>query len=340
MGSDPLVTVVIPTWNRALYLPEAVNSALQQRAPWEIEVIIVDDGSDDETESLAREIQASDRRARYLRQERRGPSAARNLGLAKARGAFVQFLDSDDLLLPSKLLKQVALLQATPRAVAATCAVGLFKGDSFTGSMTEVVEAEVGSPDGLIARFLRGQGFLSLAPLYRTEACRRVGGWNEVLWNFEDWDFNIRIALLGRPILHTRECLAASRIHGGTRLSTCPRLAKLEWYELFLGAVEAALSASTLDSRWYSTELAAAYRRLCSWYARVGKTRAARRCARAARRKAPARKARLFHAFLEVALGYQWAGISIWLYDRLISAWRRGQKPVEMRLATKRDRNA
>ncbi len=110
---ETLVSVVLPTFNRAALLPDAIRSVLSQS--WQdSEVIVVDDGSQDGTEAVVRQLAASDPRVRYLPQPNRGVSAARNRALACSRGAMIAFLDSDDIWLPGKLQAQVDVLQALP----------------------------------------------------------------------------------------------------------------------------------------------------------------------------------------------------------------------------------
>src|SRR3990167_8128796 len=103
MGT-PRVSVVIPTYNYARYLPQAIDSVLGQTYP-HIEVVVVDDGSTDESRDVLR---AYGSRIRWVQQERQGVSAARNRGVRESRGDLVAFLDADDRWLPTKLERQVA----------------------------------------------------------------------------------------------------------------------------------------------------------------------------------------------------------------------------------------
>lgn len=106
------VSVIIPTYNRAIYLGEAIESILQQDIQdCQLEIIVVDDGSTDDTKEV---IKSYGNRIRYLYQNNRGAGPARNRGLAAATGEWVAFLDSDDRWLPDKLTLQFQVLAAFP----------------------------------------------------------------------------------------------------------------------------------------------------------------------------------------------------------------------------------
>ena len=125
----PLLSVVIPTWNRARLVREAVESALAQREG-EVEVIVVDDASTDGTAELL-EREFGDR-VRVLRLEhRRGPGGARNSGARVAHGEFVAFLDSDDVWLPGKLDAELEVLARFPFAeVVVSDSQNFFEGEA------------------------------------------------------------------------------------------------------------------------------------------------------------------------------------------------------------------
>src|SRR5262249_36775607 len=110
---SPTVSVIIATYNYGRYLAGAVESALGQTLP-ELEVIIVDDGSTDNTPEVAASY-VRDRRVQYERLDHIGQSAAKNAGIGLAQAPFIAFLDADDVWLPSKLEKQLALFQANPQ---------------------------------------------------------------------------------------------------------------------------------------------------------------------------------------------------------------------------------
>jgi GT2 family glycosyltransferase len=113
--TDGLVSIIVPTYNRARCVGRAIESALAQTYD-EVSVIVIDDGSTDDTRTLVNDTYGRDSRVRYVRQENRGVSAARNHGIRLATGAFTALLDSDDVWKPFKLEVQLACLRAFPAA--------------------------------------------------------------------------------------------------------------------------------------------------------------------------------------------------------------------------------
>lgn len=128
MNQD-LVTVIIPCYQQGHFLHDAVSS-LQTQTYTNWEAIIVNDGSSDETASVARFLCDADSRVRYLEKHNGGLSSARNAGLALANGNWIQFLDADDLLLPQKFEKQVAAASGKNKGALTYC-------DYFFGAFDE-----------------------------------------------------------------------------------------------------------------------------------------------------------------------------------------------------------
>src|SRR6056297_3309798 len=111
--NNPQVSVIIPTFNRATMVCEAVDSVLAQRYT-DFEIIVVNDGSTDDTADRLHPYQDY---LQLISQSNRGVSAARNTGAARARGCFLAFLDADDLWLPDKLGRQIAFFKANPASL-------------------------------------------------------------------------------------------------------------------------------------------------------------------------------------------------------------------------------
>jgi glycosyltransferase involved in cell wall biosynthesis len=112
--TNPVVSVIIPAYNAAAFLETAIQSVQQQTCTrWEL--VIIDDGSTDETLRIAATYQAQDARITVISQPNRGVSAARNLGVAHSQGELLAFLDADDQWLPAKLSQHIAQFQAQPR---------------------------------------------------------------------------------------------------------------------------------------------------------------------------------------------------------------------------------
>jgi glycosyltransferase involved in cell wall biosynthesis len=222
------VSVVIPTYNRAAMLGEAVGSALAQTFR-DHEVIVVDDGSTDDTAS--RVAQWRDPRVRYVRQPNSGPAGARNAGVALARGELIAFLDSDDLWKPDKLEREVEFLARYPEAGAVFSDLEKHDGTEFTPSFMRAtaefskrLAARVVVPDGVVLPcreiylyLLREAMVLPSAFAMRRAVFTAAGGFTCGLEPFEDWEFFLRLArtvpfgYLDRPLAVLR--ISADSIH-------------------------------------------------------------------------------------------------------------------------------
>lgn len=185
------VSVIIPVFNGDATVAAAIESVRRQTYE-DHEIIVVDDGSTDETASV---VMTFGDRVRYFRQENSGVSAARNRGLVEARGEYVAFLDADDLWLRRKLEKQVAILQGEPDVVAVQCSAYL------VDDHLRAIEARSCSPaqdtclDYLLFRNLPSFGS---AALVRTARIQALGGFATDLRAIEDWDIVCRLARHGR----------------------------------------------------------------------------------------------------------------------------------------------
>jgi GT2 family glycosyltransferase len=156
--ASPTVSVILPTYNRASWLPGTIASLLRQTHP-PLEVLIVDDGSTDDTAAVCRSFPAP---VRYLRQENAGVSAARNHGIREAVGEWIALADSDDLWAPRKLEIQLEALAAAPEArwSASGCEVIGMDDAPLAGRqgferVFAVFEAAGEAPDAFFSRWLR-----------------------------------------------------------------------------------------------------------------------------------------------------------------------------------------
>ncbi len=204
-GAPPAVSVVIPCFGQAEYLPFAVSSvALQTFTDWEI--VVVDDGSPDDTARVAEELisKLPGRRIRLLRRENGGPGAARNAGIATARGRYIVPLDADDALDPTFLEKTIGLLEANP----GVSVVGT-DGMTFGLKTTPLRAVPLASPQA-VAR----ANSLNYCSPYRREVWEACGGYDEArtLAGYEDWDFWVGAKERGFAFAHVAEPIFFYRV--------------------------------------------------------------------------------------------------------------------------------
>jgi glycosyltransferase involved in cell wall biosynthesis len=186
-----LVSVVVPAYNAARYLRETLDSVLAQTYP-DLEIIVVDDGSTDETFEIANAIAATDARLRVLRQANKGPGAARNLGIAQARGTLIAPLDADDLWHPTKIAKQVsAMRQGGPD-------VGLvYTWSSMIDKDSRIIDqyrGECVEGDAYAALVLYNFLLNGSTPLVRRDCLAETGGYDEAFLYAQDYLFALAIA--------------------------------------------------------------------------------------------------------------------------------------------------
>jgi GT2 family glycosyltransferase len=182
----PRVSVIIPTYNRGWIIREAIDSVMVQDYR-DFELIVVDDGSTDNTPDILDSFRDE---IRVLRQENQGVSAARNRGLATASGRFIAFLDSDDLWLPQKLLRQVEFFNKNPDAqICQTEETWIRKGVRVNPKKRHK------KPRGMI--FEPSLALCLVSPsavMIRASLFEKVGGFDETLPACEDYDLWLRIS--------------------------------------------------------------------------------------------------------------------------------------------------
>jgi len=205
------VSVVIPVYNGEAYVADAVESALAQTLPPR-EVIVVNDGSTDRTQSI---LAAFGSRIRVISQPNRGLSAARNTGILAARGQWIGLLDADDTWRPHKLQRMSEFLGGTPSDVGVLFSAVLHW---WEGSQRREVRRRK-NPDcrGIWRELMARNAILGggAGPVIRRECFRVVGLFDESLPSAEDWDMWIRIALCYR-IGYLDDVLVERREHGAS----------------------------------------------------------------------------------------------------------------------------
>lgn len=255
-----LVSVIVPVRDRPRLLEEAVASALAQTYR-PLEVVIVDDGSTDETGRVADRLAAQHpAEVRALHVPNGGPGRAREAGRAVARGEFIQYLDSDDLLLPRKFEWQVEALAREPEAGVA------YGWTSYVRDGDDLDERRPWRRTGerierMFPSFLRSRWWGTSTPLYRRRVTDAAGPWTE-LWNEEDWEYDCRVAALDVRLAYAPRPVSIQRDHGGARLSragsTDPRKlrSRATAHGLILGhAQRAGIGPDAPEMRHFAREL-------------------------------------------------------------------------------------
>ena len=202
-----LVSVIIPSYNYSAYISDAINSILEQTYPhWEI--IVVDDGSKDNTADVVARFTAQDSRIKYHYQQNQGLSAARNTGISLAQGDYLQFLDADDYINKRKLEIQVGLLEQDPNAALVYADTYIYTHSDDPNVSRDFQKFILTMPP------ITGQGiplvlhmaidniFLVGSPLFKRSMALAAGPFDQALFSLEDWHFWYRVALLNSKFLY------------------------------------------------------------------------------------------------------------------------------------------
>lgn len=281
----PQISIVIPCFNAAPFLGEALASAVAQRQSVDAEIIVVDDGSTDGSAAIVRQCSS----VRLLQSSNQGVSAARNRGIEVARGKWIKFLDADDLLCEGALARQVhqaeaagfpvipfgAYLESTPKRQRRKKPPRLFQHEHTASVILANIHPST--------------------PLHWRALLEKVGGFDHRFRTDEDWDLHVRLAAAGGRFLPDSAPVSIYRIHDAEhRLSNAkPKAAdyiegemqRLQW-------TREAIPATTATD--------AAFARKAIWLARVAIQRddpqSARRCFRMARAFSPQHYTRFLSA--------------------------------------------
>lgn len=195
MGIFPTVTVVIPAYNVRAYIREALAS-LEQQSFQNFEVVIVNDGSTDDTTEVVQPFCDRDQRFRLVNKPNGGLSSARNFGIRHARAAYIALLDGDDAYLPDKLANHVAHLDRDPHIGVVYSASKIIRDDGRPTAM--FLSGKPILPESLLALLCKNFVGHGSNALFRRELVGEIGEFDETLRSSEDVDFWLRVASTGR----------------------------------------------------------------------------------------------------------------------------------------------
>ncbi len=205
----PLLSIIIPAYNVAAYVREAVDSALAQTYP-NVEVVVVDDGSTDDTSAI---LDSYGDRIVLIRQRNRGLAGARNSGIAAARGDLLGWLDADDVWFPTRAQEAVDYLVARPDIAAVTTDALLIDGETYSNRRYygDYFKGAFPDPSAQLAAMVE-HNFMFVGAVVRTRLLRKYGGFDEALRRSEDYDLWIRLLLGGERFGRIDVPLAAYRL--------------------------------------------------------------------------------------------------------------------------------
>lgn len=214
-----MITVIIPSFNSANLVSDAIRSVLSSNLH-EVEIVIINDGSTDNTAEVITTY-LSDKRIKYIEQSNRGLAGARNTGIENANGEYLVFLDADDLILPNKLLVQRKFLDENPAFDIVYSKSEWFIEDDFNNTR------EVRFPvyTGEVIQYLIYGNFIHVnSVMVRKDAVIKAGLFDENLRELEDWDLWLRMALNGSKFGFTPGVHSKVRIRKGSMTSNQVRM--------------------------------------------------------------------------------------------------------------------
>jgi len=207
-ASDPLVSVIMPVYNCGRYIGEAIESVLIQTYP-KFELIIVDDGSTDNTREEI--LRYDDERIRYICQENKGPSSARNRAIKQARGQYIMPLDADDMMVPHFIISHLKEFERYPEADLVYCDVLLI--DASGNPIRIMIKSEYQDRRYLIRDlFQYGHPIIPFRLGIRRSVFDKIGPYDETLMIAEDYDMLRRFVKAGLKAHHLREALHIRRM--------------------------------------------------------------------------------------------------------------------------------
>lgn len=207
MSNQELVSVIIPTYNRASYLIQSIESVLAQSYR-NLEVIVVNDGSTDETRAILEPYRS---RIAYYEKTNGGKSSALNLGLKHISGEYVWVFDDDDIALPELVESHMSVFESQTQIDFVYSGYAFFEGND-SNNVIETVEARAHPDAEMVGELLNGNFISGVSVLVRKRCYDRVGCYDERLIRAQDYDMWIRLAragfragVIGRPLVRVRK---------------------------------------------------------------------------------------------------------------------------------------
>lgn len=228
-----LVSVIIPTFNRANLLNEAIESVNNQTYR-PIECIVVDDGSTGDTRNIVNELikrNSVSFMIKYIYQPNSGSQVARNTGTAAASGEFIQYLDSDDLLYPHKIKNQVEYFIDHPECDAVF-------GDWEQGSINDKKQIKAFKSEDLLKQFLTQKPIAVFAMLMRCSLIERIGAWDVAIKRNQEIDFHLRGVLAEGKFAYQPQQCGLWRLHENERIGNATKFSDAinfyrKWEDIF-----------------------------------------------------------------------------------------------------------
>ena len=220
---NKMVSVVIPVHNGGKFIVETIRSVLNQNYP-AIEIIVINDGSSDNTSELVESLMSGFPEIKMIHQEKSGVSIARNNGLTVSKGEFIAFLDADDVWLPDFLRSRVSFLNAHEVAFAVTAGYEIINEKSERTGIKKVGNYKVSLSD--ILQWKANYITIPSGILFRKEYIKKSGGFNESLSNNADQEIIMRILAAGNDFYTLPECNWLYRRHSSNMSSNISLLKK------------------------------------------------------------------------------------------------------------------
>lgn len=203
--TPPLVSVIVPMYNMERYIEETLTSITSSEYR-NIEVVVVDDGSQDNSVELARNFSLQDPRVKVILQKNGGVCRARNNAVSQANGLYILPVDSDDLIAPWFVGEAVSILVEKPNVKAVFCQGEFFEGRTGTWNLPE-----------FNLHLLARRNMLCITGMYRKEDWLRIGGYNEIVQASEDWQFWIGMLKDGGDVVRIPRVGLSYRIRQGSK---------------------------------------------------------------------------------------------------------------------------